>query len=52
MVNDLPEKFKISDFDVFHNYSYFLRHVIHVCSILQKTNCLIMIPKTVLISGG
>ena len=26
--------------------------VIHVCSISQKTNCLIMIPKTVLISGG
>ena len=25
--------------------------VIHVCSISQKTNCLIMIPKTVLISG-
>ena len=23
MVNDLPENFKISDFDVFHNYSYF-----------------------------
>ena len=52
MVNDLPENFNIFEFDVFHKFSYFLRHVIHVCSISQKTNCLIMIPKTVLKSGG
>ena len=52
MVNELPENFNIFEFDVIHKFSYFLRHVIHVCSISQKTNCLIMIPKTVLISGG
>ena len=52
MVNDLPENFDISEFDVIHKFSYFLRHVIHVCSISQKENCLIMIPKTVILSGG
>ena len=109
MVDYLPEKFKIFDFDVFHNYSYFFASrnsrllnfakeelsdhdsencsdirrvtwlmicpkssrnfsmrarkkarfgrgapcsVIPVCSISQKDNCPIMIPKTVLISGG
>ena len=45
MVNELPENFNIFEFDVIHKYSYFLRHVIHVCSISQKMNCLIMIPK-------
>ena len=49
MVHDLPEKFKMSDFGV-HVLAKTLV-VINVCSILQKTNCPVMIPKTVMLSG-